>query len=163
MVEAKLEVHTLTGLEAQSGKYDVGPPDNLPCYMRPLPFLYEGTGVETRFCNGLDPWQSSRSVFSFHTPASLAEWLGASLHSWDAARPQLAGAHTVDTDSRSLRSRFTEMPSSDRVQRPHPVVAAEWHLLRPERQGERATLPPKAGYRVAVDAEFLDLRPLGQQ
>ena len=52
VVEAKPEGHTLTGVEAQSGKYGVGLPNNLPYYIRPLPFLYESTGVETRFTNG---------------------------------------------------------------------------------------------------------------
>ena len=49
VVEAKPEGHTLTGVEAQSGKYGAGLPENLPAYIRPLPFLYESTGVETRF------------------------------------------------------------------------------------------------------------------
>ena len=55
VVEAKPEGHTLTEVESQSGKYGSGLPDNLPAYFRPLPFLYESTGVETRFTNGLDP------------------------------------------------------------------------------------------------------------
>ena len=63
VVEAKPEGHTLTGVEAQSGKYGAGLPDNLPYYIRPLPFLYESTGVETRFTNGLDPQPRSRGVF----------------------------------------------------------------------------------------------------
>ena len=48
VVEAKHEGHTLTGVEAQSGKYGEGLPDTLPYYVRPLPFLYESTGVQTR-------------------------------------------------------------------------------------------------------------------
>ena len=68
VVEAKPTGYTLTGVEAQSGKYGAGLPDNLPAYVRPLPFLYEITGVETRFTNGLDPQPRSRNVFSFHTP-----------------------------------------------------------------------------------------------
>ena len=77
VVEAKHEGHTLTGVEAQSGKYGEGLPDTLPYYVRPLPFLYESTGVQTRFTNGLDPQPRSRNVCSFHTPETLAEWLGA--------------------------------------------------------------------------------------
>ena len=76
VVEAKPMGYTLTGVEAQSGKYGAGLPDNLPRYIRPLPFLYESTGAETRFTNGLDPQPRSRIVFSFHTPDTLAEWLG---------------------------------------------------------------------------------------
>ena len=45
VVEAKPEGHTLTGVEAQLGKYGAGLPDNLPYYIRPLSFLYESTGV----------------------------------------------------------------------------------------------------------------------
>ena len=78
VVEAKSVGHTLTGVEAQSEKYGAGLTDNLPAHVRPLPFLYESTGVETRFTNGLDPQPRSRNVFAFHTPETLAEWLGAS-------------------------------------------------------------------------------------
>src|SRR5262245_23297803 len=38
-IEAKPE-GTLTGVEAQSAKYAVGLPDNLPAHHRPLPFLF---------------------------------------------------------------------------------------------------------------------------
>ena len=75
VVEAKAEGSTLTGVEPQSGKYSTGLPDSLPAPRRPLPFLYESTGVETQFTNGLDPQPRSRLVFSFHTPGLLAEWL----------------------------------------------------------------------------------------
>ena len=75
VVEAKAEGSTLTGVEPQSGKYSTGLPDSLPAPRRPLPFLYESTGVETQFTNGLDPEPRSRLVFSFHTPELLAEWL----------------------------------------------------------------------------------------
>ncbi|MEO6351410.1 MAG: hypothetical protein ABIP53_12230 [Candidatus Limnocylindrales bacterium] len=45
--EAKKEGWTLSGVEAQSKRYSEGLPDALPAYRRPLPFLYESTGVET--------------------------------------------------------------------------------------------------------------------
>ena len=76
VVEAKPEGFTLTGVEVQSEKYSTGLPDILPVYRRPLPFLYESTGVETRFTNGLDPDPRSRPIFSFHTPDSFAQWVG---------------------------------------------------------------------------------------
>ena len=38
----------------------------------PLPFIYESTGVETRFTNGLDPDPRSREVFAVHRPETLA-------------------------------------------------------------------------------------------
>lgn len=43
-----------------------------------LPFLYESTGVITRFTDGRDPKPRSREVFSFHRPETLQEWLGQS-------------------------------------------------------------------------------------
>ncbi len=77
VVEAKPEGSTLTGVEVQSEKYSTGLPDNLPAHHNPLPFLYESTGVETQFTNRLDPEPRSRQVFSFHSPQTLATWLGA--------------------------------------------------------------------------------------
>src|SRR5688572_14045478 len=47
-VEAKKEGWTLSGVEQQSKRYSEGLPDALPAYRRPLPFLYESTGVETQ-------------------------------------------------------------------------------------------------------------------
>ena len=41
----------------------------------PLPFVYESTGVITRFTGGRDPKPRSREVFTFHRPETLAEWL----------------------------------------------------------------------------------------
>ena len=110
VVEAKPAGHTLTGVEAQSGKYGAGLPDNLPAYIRPLPFLYESTGVETRFTNGLDPQPRSRPVFSFHTPETLAGWLGASIPSWDIGQQQAAGTQAAYTAPSSLRRRLTTLP-----------------------------------------------------
>ncbi|WP_447979245.1 type I restriction endonuclease subunit R [Candidatus Nitrospira bockiana] len=75
VIEAKREGATLTGVEIQAGKYSQGLPSGLPSYIRPLPFLYQSTGIETRFTNGVDPEPRSRHVFSFHKPATLAEWL----------------------------------------------------------------------------------------
>lgn len=55
VVEAKKQGATLTGVEAQSGRYAQGLPDGLPAWRRPLPFVYESTGVETHFTSVLDP------------------------------------------------------------------------------------------------------------
>ena len=75
VIEAKKEGVSLTGVETQSDKYTKGLPAGLPRWSSPLPFAYQSTGVETRFTNGLDPEPRSRSVFAFHKPAQLAEWL----------------------------------------------------------------------------------------
>jgi type I restriction enzyme R subunit len=41
-----------------------------------LPFVYEATGVLTRFTDGRDPKPRSREVFSFHRPETLRDWFG---------------------------------------------------------------------------------------
>lgn len=45
------------------------------------PFVYESTGIITRFTDYRDPKARGRTVFWFHTPETLEEWLkkGASL------------------------------------------------------------------------------------
>jgi type I restriction enzyme, R subunit len=75
VIEAKKEGATLKGVEVQSARYSHGVPVNLPAWRRPLPFLYESTGVETQFTNGLDPQPRSRRVFAFFRPELLAQWL----------------------------------------------------------------------------------------
>ncbi len=82
VVEAKKQGATLKSVELQSAKYSEGLPATLPAWTRPLPFLYESTGVETQFTNGLDPEPRSRATFAFHRPEQLADWLKA-----DAAPP----------------------------------------------------------------------------
>jgi type I restriction enzyme R subunit len=46
-VEAKARGTTLSGVETQSARYGDGLPASIPARVRPLPFLYESTGVET--------------------------------------------------------------------------------------------------------------------
>ncbi len=75
VIEAKREGETLTGVEIQTAKYSEGVPDGIPAPRRPLPFLYQSTGVETRFTSLLDPEARSRQVFAFHRPETLAQWL----------------------------------------------------------------------------------------
>lgn len=75
VVEAKPAGATLIGVEPQTRKYSEGMPAHLPRAVDPLPFLYQSTGVETRFTNLLDPEPRSRLAFSFHRPEELAEEL----------------------------------------------------------------------------------------
>lgn len=76
VVEAKKEGETLTGVEHQSAKYVDGLPEELePAVEGGLAFVYESTGTETRFTNRLDPEPTSRPVFSFHRPETMAVWL----------------------------------------------------------------------------------------
>lgn len=41
----------------------------------PLPYVYESTGIITRFTDGRDPRPRSREVFTFHRPETMADWL----------------------------------------------------------------------------------------
>ena len=75
VIEAKKQGTTLSGVEFQSGRYAQGLPAGLPAWRRPLPFLYESTGIETHFTQGLDPEPRARPVFAFHRPELLADWL----------------------------------------------------------------------------------------
>ena len=110
VVEAKREGYTLTGVEIQSGKYSDGLPSHLPAYARPLPFLYESTGVETRFTSLLDPDPRSRQVFSFHQPETLA----ALLQTIQDAPQQLGGASLAAEETgryiKTLRRNLKNMP-----------------------------------------------------
>ena len=75
VIEAKKEGTTLSGVEIQSDKYKSGLPTTLPAWFRPLPFCYQSTGVETCFTNDFDPNARSRSIFHFHKPDTLLQWL----------------------------------------------------------------------------------------
>jgi len=74
-IEAKAVGTTLSGVEDQSEKYSAGLPELPPAWRKPLPFLYESTGVETFFRNGLDPDPRGRRVFNFHRPETLLAWV----------------------------------------------------------------------------------------
>jgi len=69
----------------------------------PQPFLYESTGVITRFTDGRDPKPRSREVFRFHRPETLRDWLA---------------------EGDSLRARLQDLPALNPDQRP----AAQLHL-----------------------------------
>ncbi|MGN6243225.1 MAG: type I restriction endonuclease subunit R [Motilibacteraceae bacterium] len=74
-LEAKKAGTPLIGVEPQTAKYASGLPAHVQAPVRPLPFLYESTGVETQFTNALDPTPRSREVFAVHRPETLARWL----------------------------------------------------------------------------------------
>lgn len=111
VVEAKPEGFTLTGVEGQASKYGEGLPKELPAHIRPLPFLYQSTGVETRFTNGLDPFPRSRPVFHFHRPETFADWIGA--EPLPAPLPDRMPAHLLLQPS-SLRGRIRLLPAVER-------------------------------------------------
>ncbi len=64
----------ITTVEAQSAGY-AGAELKWVKNPEPLPFIYEATGVITRFTDARDPKPRSREVFSFHQPKTLCEWL----------------------------------------------------------------------------------------
>ncbi|MDF2459979.1 MAG: Type restriction protein res subunit, partial [Nitrospira sp.] len=106
IVEAKKEGFPLVGVEVQAAKYSQGLPRDLPAHTRPLPFLYQSTGVETRFTNGLDPQPRSRSVFSFHRPGTLA----AMIPQHNEAPRELHGASLAAETAPTLRGRLRALP-----------------------------------------------------
>ena len=108
VIEAKKAGTTLTGVELQAAKYSAGFPDAFPAHHRPLPFLYQSTGLETRFSSRLDPEPRSRRVFSFHQPATLAAWLAAPRESC----PMLRASRPRKRPPSTLRSRLRVMPPS---------------------------------------------------
>jgi type I restriction enzyme, R subunit len=103
-VEAKPEGMPLSGVEAQSAKYAIGLGSYPLAWHSPLPFLYESTGVETFFTNGLDPEPRGRPVFSFHRPETLREW--AMGGRGEPLRSPWAGASPAPT----LRGRLRRLP-----------------------------------------------------
>lgn len=113
VVEAKPTGYTLTGVETQSGKYSDGLPDTLPAHRKPLPFLYETTGAETRFTNLLDPEPRSRGVFAFHTPGALADWVGSHPTGGLTSPAGVAEPSAAYSVAPNLRQRLTGMPPLD--------------------------------------------------
>ncbi len=93
VVEAKPEHRgqDITTVEEQSGSYATA---NLKWLnnKEPLPFVYESTGVLTRFTDTRDPKPRSREVFSFPRPETVQDW---------------------HTQSASLRSRLRGLPNPD--------------------------------------------------
>src|SRR5829696_2970233 len=94
VIEAKSEDwgHKITTIEEQSAGYAAAKLKWVN-NSQPLPFVYESTGVITRFTDGRDPKPRSREVFTFHRPESMAEWLSktkslrARLHDIPALNP----------------------------------------------------------------------------
>lgn len=76
VIEAKEERwgHRITMVEVQSSGYASATLKWVK-NKEPLPFVYESTGVITRFTNNRDPQPRSREVFSFHRPETLREWM----------------------------------------------------------------------------------------
>ena len=93
VLEAKPEDwgQKITTVEEQSGGYAAAKLKWVN-NKEPLPFVYESTGVITRFTDGRDPKPRSREVFNFHRPETMQEWL---------------------TQPASLRARLQTIPALD--------------------------------------------------
>ena len=102
VIEAKKEGATLSGVEGQSARYAQGLPGSRPAWRRPLPFVFESTGVETRFTNGLDPQPRARPLFAFFQPELLLQWL--------AYLPPATGAHAANEEPGTFLTRLQHMP-----------------------------------------------------
>ncbi|MFQ5629608.1 MAG: type I restriction-modification enzyme R subunit C-terminal domain-containing protein [bacterium] len=74
VIEAKPAGTTLIKVEDQTERYAAS---HLKWQIEtePLRFLYQSTGVETRFTDNRDPKPRSRETFTFHRPETLREWL----------------------------------------------------------------------------------------
>ncbi|MEO5799823.1 MAG: type I restriction-modification enzyme R subunit C-terminal domain-containing protein [Gemmatimonadales bacterium] len=144
VVEAKPEGHTLSGVENQSERYSTGLPAALNAPVRPLPFLYESSGTETQFTNGLDPDPKARRVFAAHRPETMAEWLGAvTLDRWvRTLHAEGGGLYTSADDSKpaSLRSRVRAMPNLEDPQLYPNQKKAVVNLERSLREGRQRSL-----------------------
>ena len=93
VVEAKPEHwgQKITTVEEQSGRY-ASAKLKWVSKSTPLPFVYESTGVLTRFTDGRDPRPRSREVFNFPRPEAMQGWY---------------------TRSATLRARLRALPSLD--------------------------------------------------
>jgi type I restriction enzyme R subunit len=103
VVEAKKQGEVLSNHEFQPRKYSEGMPAGVPAPIKPLPFLYLSTGVETRFASLLDPDPRYRNLFYFHQPETLAKWL-ANEPIW------LPAGHPLANHPASFRLGLTQLP-----------------------------------------------------
>jgi type I restriction enzyme R subunit len=92
IIEAKKEDvgHNISTVEEQSTDYANAKLKYLN--NDPLRFVYESTGIITRFTDYQDPKPRARELFSFHTPQTLQSWM---------KQPQ------------TLRKRFYNIPELD--------------------------------------------------
>jgi len=105
IIEAKREEegYRLTTVEEQSKGYATAKLKYLN--NDPLPFVYESTGVITRFRDFRDPKPRGRKVFSFHRPETMESWL---------------------KEKETLRGRLQDMPTLLKEGlRPAQIVAIE--------------------------------------
>ncbi len=122
IIEAKREeaAQNLTVVEEQTSEYASARLKWVQNNGTPLPFLYEATGVITRFTDQRDPKPRSRKVFTFHRPETLCE----SLATFASLRTRLQDIPTLD--STGLRdcqtSAITQLEASLRKAHPRALI-----------------------------------------
>ncbi|MDD4929594.1 MAG: type I restriction-modification enzyme R subunit C-terminal domain-containing protein [Gallionella sp.] len=118
--------HKITEVEAQTEGYAAAKLKWVN-NKEPLPFLYESTGIITRFTDGRDPRPRSREVFSFHRPETLREWQAQS----DSLRERLQHIPELNPNNlpaKELRLRdcqenaITKLEESFKADRPRALI-----------------------------------------
>lgn len=122
VIEAKKETlgQNITTVEDQTGEYAAAKLKWVQHTGLPLPFLYEATGVITRFTDQRDPKPRSREVLSFHRPETLREFLSQekSLRARLLDLPAL-----IPTDLRDCQiTAITELDGSVKKAKPRSLV-----------------------------------------
>ena len=128
VIEAKKEElgHRITEVEIQTEGY-ASAKLKWVSNQQALPFLYESTGVITRFTDARDPKPRSREVFNFHRPETIKEWLeqGSSLRQRLQHIPPLNPNHLRASELR-LRDcqeiAITNLEASFKVDRPRALI-----------------------------------------
>ncbi|MEE9494608.1 MAG: DEAD/DEAH box helicase family protein [Gammaproteobacteria bacterium] len=128
IIEAKREevAQKITEVETQTEGY-AGAKLKWVNNKEPLPFLYESTGIITRFTDMRDPKPRSREVFSFHRPETFKEWLaqGESLRARLHDIPPL-NPNKVDANELGLRNcqeiAITNLEKSFQQDRPRALI-----------------------------------------
>ena len=75
VIEAKSEEKGFQLIHAEDQSKDYANSKLKYLHNDPMPFVYESTGVLTRFTDYRDPKPRSGSVFAFHRPETFQEWL----------------------------------------------------------------------------------------
>ena len=121
VIEAKSENwgQKITTVEEQSGGYATARlkwQNN----REPLPFVYESTGVVTRFTDMRDPKPRSREIFSFPRPEKIRDWINQST----SLRARLQGLPDLDpTGLRACQIRAIEkLEASFKDDRPRALI-----------------------------------------
>jgi type I restriction enzyme R subunit len=168
VIEAKKETlgHNITTVEEQTADYSAAKLKWIQSGGAPLPFLYEATGVLTRFTDQRDPKPRSRSLFAFHRPETLRAWLA---------------APSPGQPAKSLRTQLQGLPALDPAGLRECQIEAITHLeaslkdARPRALIQMATGSGKtltaitSVYRLLKHARFrrvlflVDTRNLGEQ